>query len=115
MSQVRVTCDRCENQLIDADDIRLGYAVNAENGHEVWMAWFSCPNCRKSLGLNVGAELAEHLVRLGAVVIRPPIDHDEELEFGRVLELADGAAILAAATNDGGRYGCNGYGGETWR
>ncbi len=114
MSQVRVTCDRCENQLIDADDIRLGHAVNHENGHEVWMAWFSCPSCRKALGLSVSTELVEQLVRLGASVIQPVIDHEYELEFGRALEAADTAAILAAATSDGGRYGCNGYGGETW-
>ncbi len=113
MSQVRVTCDRCGKQPVDADDVRLGHAVNHETGHEVWMAWFACPSCRKALGLSVGAELAEQLVRLGAVVIRPPIDHDEELEFGRALESADSAAILAAATSAGGRYDCNGYGGET--
>ncbi len=107
MSKVAVTCDRCENQLIDADDIRLGYAVNHETGHEVWMAWFSCPSCRKSLGLNVGAELAGQLVRLGASP--PPLNQDDELEFGRALESADSAAILAAATGDGGRHGCNGY------
>ncbi len=97
MSQVRVTCNRCENQLIDADDIRLGHAVNAENGHEVWMAWFSCPSCRKALGLSLSTELVEQLIRLGAVVIPPVIDHDYELEFGRALESADTAAILAAA------------------
>ncbi len=97
MSQVRVTCDRCENQLIDADDIRLGHAVNHETGHEVWMAWFSCPGCRKILGLNLSAELVETLVRLGAVVIPPVLDQDYELEFGRALEAADTAAILAAA------------------
>ncbi len=113
MSQVRVTCDRCENQLIDADDIRLGHAVNAETGHEVHMTWFSCPSCRKALGLNVSAELVEQLVRLGAVVIPPVIDQDYELEFGRALESADTAAILAAATRDGGRYDCNGYTEET--
>ncbi len=113
MRQVRVTCDRCENQLIDADDIRTGHAVNAENGHEVWMAWFACPSCRKSLGLNVSAELVQQLVRLGASVIPPLIDHDYELESGRALESADSATILTAAHSDGGRYGCNGYEGET--
>ncbi len=97
MSQVRVTCDRCQNQLIDPDDIRLGHAVNAENGHEVWMAWFACPSCRKSLGLSLSTELVDQLVRLGAVVIPPALDHDDELEFGRALESADSAAILAAA------------------
>ncbi len=113
MSQVRVTCDRCENQLIDADDIRLGHAVNHETGHEVWMAWFSCPSCRKSLGLSISEELVDQLERLGAVVIPPVIDHDYELEFGRALESADSAAILAAAASEGRRYGCNGYEGET--
>ncbi len=103
MSRVRVTCDRCENQLIDADDIRLGHAVNHETGHEVWMAWFSCPSCRKPLGLSLSTELVEQLIRLGAVVIPPVIDHDYELEFGRALESADTAAILAAATRIEGR------------
>ncbi len=111
MSQVRVTCDRCGEQMIDADDVRLGHAVNHETGHEVWMAWFACPNCRKALGRSVGAELVEQLARLGAAVIPPVIDQDYELEFGRALESADSAAILAAAHSDGGRYGCNGYGG----
>ncbi len=92
MSQVRVTCDRCENQLIDADDIRLGHAINAGTKHEVWMAWFSCPSCRKALGLSLSAELVEQLVRFGATVILPVIDHDYELEFGRALESADSAA-----------------------
>ncbi len=113
MSQPRGTCDRCGEQPVDADDIRLGHAVNPETGHEVWMAWFSCPKCHKALGLCVSTELAEHLTRLGAVVIPPVIDQDYELEFGRALESADSAAILAAVQSDGGRYGCNGYGGET--
>ncbi len=97
MSRVRVTCDRCGEQTIDADDVQLGHAVNPETGHEVWMAWFPCPSCRKALGRSVGAELVEQLDRLGAVVIPPAIDHDDELEFGRALESADTAAILAAA------------------
>ncbi len=114
MSQVRVTCDRCGEQTIDADDVQVRHAVNPETGREVWMAWFACPNCRKPLGRSVGAELVEQLDRLGAVVIPPAIDHDYELEFGRALESADSGAILAAAGSDGGRYGCNGYGpGET--
>ncbi len=112
MSQVRVTCDRCGEQTIDADDVRLGHAVNHENGYEVWMAWFACPRCRKALGRSVGLELVEQLVRLGARFIPPAIDHDYELEFGRALESADTAAILAAAASDGGRYGCNGYTGK---
>ncbi len=103
MSQVRVTCDRCGEQTIDADDVQLGHAANPETGHEVWMAWFACPSCRKALGRSVGAELVEQLDRLGAVVIPPVIDHDYELEFGRALESADSAAILAAATRIEGR------------
>ncbi len=113
MNRVRVTCDRCGEQMIDADDVRIGHAVNHENGHELSMAWFPCPRCRKGLGLPVSAELVEQLVRRGAALIPPAIDHDYELEFGMALESADTAAILAAAHSDGGRYGCNGYGGET--
>ncbi len=97
MSRVRVTCDRCGEQIIDADDVRVGHAVNPETGREVWMAWFACPHCRKPLGRSVGAELVEQLDRLGAVVVPPVIDHDYELEFGRALEAADSVAILTAA------------------
>ncbi len=110
MSQVRVTCDRCDEQMIDADDVRIGHAVNHENGHELWMAWFACPSCRKALGRTVSSELVEQLVRRGATLIPPVIDQDYELEFGRALESADTAAILAAAASDSARYGCNGYG-----